>query len=156
MWKTIFTIPMSSSNPTPTPTVAMSSVPFITAFTCWARTVRSGSAMVIRRPIPKPTLRRIPIFLEAVRPWPMYCPMGVMAISAPRLKRPIPSTSSTAATTNTKSSMPEMSAQGVMDRMNTNRLTGITDTRDSLSFSLREARMAVLYLGVGLSIVLQR
>ena len=153
MWKTIFTTPISRRIPTPTPTVPISSVPFITAFTWSARTVRSGSAMVIRSPIAKPTERRMPIFLEAVSPWPMYWPIGVIAISAPRLKRPIPITSRKAPATNMRSSFGEMSTHGVMERTKTRRLTGITERRDSLNFSSMAFRMADFSRGLGFSIV---
>ena len=152
MWKIIFTTPMSSSKPTPTPTVAMRRVPFITAFTCSASTDKSGSAMVMRSPMKKPTDIKTPILLEAVRPWPMYWPMGVMAISAPRLKRPIPSTSRRADAKKTSSSRTEMLTQGVRERPSTNRLTGITERRDSRSFSRKEATMADWNWGEGFSI----
>ena len=134
-WKTILTTPRNRNRPTPRPTVKISSVPFITALTCSASTDRSGSATVISTPIRKQTDSRMPSFLDLVSPSPMYCPIGVMAMSAPRLKRLMPTISRTAATPNTASSVREISTQGVMESTKTSAVTGITEISDSLSFS---------------------
>ena len=69
--------------------------------------------------------------------------MGVIAMSAPRLKRPMPRISSSAAPPNTRSSCLEMFTQGVMARRKTIRLTGTTETRDSLSFSRRDRQRSL-------------
>ena len=70
----------SRNRPTPRPTAAMSTVPFMTALTWPARTERSGSATVMRTPITKQTPSRTPSFLDLVRPSPMCCPIGVIAV----------------------------------------------------------------------------
>ena len=116
----------------------MRTVPFMTAPTWPARTERSGSATVMRRPITKQTLSSTPSFLDLVRPSPMCCPIGVIAMSAPRLKRLMPAISRRAAPAKTRSSCREMSTQGVMASRNTSRLTGTTENRDSLSFSRKD------------------
>ena len=137
-WKTILSTAISRNNPTPTPTVTISSVPFITALTCPARTARSGSATVISNPITKLMDSRMPIFLDLVRPSPMYCPIGVIAISAPRLNRLMPTISRAAAPAKTASSCLVISTQGVTASRKTSRLTGTTEISDSRSFSRRD------------------
>ena len=120
------------------PTVTTSKVPFITALTCPASTDKSGSATVISRPITKQTPSRMPSFRDLVRPSPIYCPIGVIAISAPRLNRLIPRMSRISAPANTASSWVEISTQGVTDRIKTSRLTGTTDAKASFNLSSKD------------------
>ena len=110
---TIFRTAISRKRPTPRPTVTISSVPFIIELTCSARTERSGSAMVINRPITKLTISRMLFFRLLVRPSPMNWPIGVMARSAPRLNRAMPAISNSAEMPNTVSSRPVRSIKGV-------------------------------------------
>ena len=138
LWNRILMTATSRNRPTPSPTAAMRTVPFMTAPTWPARTERSGSATVMRRPITKQTLSRMPSFLDLVRPSPMCCPIGVIAMSAPRLKRLMPATRRRAAPAKTTSSWREMSTHGVTESRKTRRLTGTTEIRDSLSFSRKD------------------
>ena len=139
-WKTILMTPIRSIRPTPSPTVTMRRSPFIMALTCAASTDRSGSAMVMSSPITKQTPSRSPSFLDAVSPSPMYWPIGVIARSAPRLKKLIPIISSRAAATKTPSSWRDRFTHGVRDSMSTRKLTGSTERSESLIFSASDCQ----------------
>ena len=58
--------------------------------TCWARTCKSGSEMVIIKPIIKLISMIINTFFERVITLPTRSPIGVMEISTPTLKNNIP------------------------------------------------------------------
>ncbi len=128
---------MTKNIPTPTPTVTIRTVLFITALTCPARTERSGSATVISKPIRKHTDMRISNFFDLVSPEPTCSPIGVIARSAPRLKRPMPIMSITADTAKAAVSVPFKSISGVKDIISTINATGKTEIDDSLSLSNR-------------------
>ena len=81
--------------PTPVATARMITM-LGTAGTCSARTCRSGSDTVMIKPRTKPRITITHSFLERVMLLPTRSPMGVMAISAPRVKNIIPITSITA------------------------------------------------------------
>ena len=120
--------------PTPTPTVAINTVLLITAETCPARTDKSGSATVIKTPIIKQTIKSTHTFLDFVRPVPTCSPIGVIARSAPRLKRPIPKIRNTAQTANATISVTVKSTSGVKEIIKTIAATGNTEINASLSF----------------------
>ena len=86
---------ITRNRPTPTATVRISAR-FGTPCTWLARTVRSGSAMVISNPTAKATITRNLTFFFRVSIAPMWVPMGSMAVSAPRVNNPMPTTSSAA------------------------------------------------------------
>ena len=88
--KTIFIIANIRSSATPTPTMTISAVGFITALTWVARTDKSGSAIVTSNPTINDTINKSPSFLLRVSPLPTLFPIGVIAMSAPMLKRAIP------------------------------------------------------------------
>ena len=94
--------------------------------------------MVIRSPIAKLTGSRTWSLRDFVKPSPMYCPIGVMAMSAPTLNKPIPAISRSVAPAKMASSIRVSSTHGESDRRNTMAHTGRTDTRASLSFSRRD------------------
>ena len=58
--------------------------------TCWARTCKSGSDIVIKKPITKLTKITIKRFLDLVMMVPVLSPIGVMDTSTPTLKNNIP------------------------------------------------------------------
>ena len=64
-------------------------------------------------PSTKHTDNSSPSFLWRDRPEPICVPIGVIARSAPRLNRPMPSTSATAPMVNVTSSVCEKSNSGV-------------------------------------------
>ena len=136
----IFKIATTRNMPTPSPTVIISShlltspSPGIMSLTWSASTDKSGSATVISKPIIKQTERSIPTFFDFVRPEPTCPPIGVIARSAPRLKRPIPRISNTAETANAIVSTGCKSTSGVNEIISTITVTGNTDIKDSLSF----------------------
>ena len=129
------TTAITRNSPTPNPTVTVRSVGLTTALICPANTERSGSATVMSTPIRKQTTTRIASRFDLVRPSPMCRPMGVMARSAPRLKRPIPSASITAQTANTARSSQDRGARGVKETTSTRAATGMTETMASQSFA---------------------
>ncbi|MPN55676.1 hypothetical protein SDC9_203360 [bioreactor metagenome] len=61
-----------------------------------ARTVRSGSATVIMNPIMKLIIISNHSFLDFVSSAPILSPMGIIDMSAPRVKSPIPKINITA------------------------------------------------------------
>ena len=129
--------------PTPAPTVTMSSVlpvsppPGIMSFTWLASTVRSGSAMVIKSPIIKHTPISIHSFLDLVRPEPICSPMGVIARSAPRLKRAMPAMSTIAEIIKAAVSVAVRLTAGVSEIIMTMSVTGATEVTASFSFESR-------------------
>ena len=86
--------------------------------------------MVTKIPIAKHAAATPAAVLALVSCLPVCSPMGIMAISAPRLKKPMPRMSSTAPTRNIIS---VASGMGVMvtHSANTISVTGSTAARDS-------------------------
>ena len=121
--------------PTPIPTAYTRTVPFITALTCLASTCRSGSAMVISIPSTKQTISSSDSFFCLDRPAPTWAPIGVIATSAPRLKRPMPTTNNTAPTVKVISSVPVKLNQGVIARTYTIAVIGRVESKASTIFS---------------------
>ena len=82
------------NSPTPTATVMINTM-FGTDGTCPARTCRSGSDTVMMTPMRNPVSRTVSSFfiLEICTPTPS--PSGVIAISAPSWKKPMPTISTT-------------------------------------------------------------
>ena len=80
------------------------------------------------------------------KPEPTCSPIGVMAISAPKLNRAIPRTSSAAHATNTHDSWKEKSTSGVRSNSNTISVTGRTEIAASFSFVNRAFNMEHLFV----------
>ena len=121
-------------NPTPTPTVT-SSTELLICGTDSASTCRSGSATVTAKPRAKLTARISGRFLVFVRSVPILLPIGVIDISAPSEKKPMPVTTITAPIRKLSSRSEEMGAT-VMHRNATMSIIGSTELTDSLTFSV--------------------
>ncbi len=93
----ILSIHTDMNKPTPVPTVTRRTVLSMCG-TVSASTWRSGSEIVIAKPSMKLTARIKGIFFVFVSAVPILLPIGVIEVSAPREKRPIPATSITAPT----------------------------------------------------------
>ena len=132
---TIFKIDSTKKIPTPTPTVTISNVPSISPAVWVASTVRSGSATVINTPIKKHTNIKTPTLLERESPAPTCSPIGVIAMSAPKLNRPIPTINTNAEIKNTVVSVRLKFTNGVKFNSNTIAVTGNTDTNDSFNLN---------------------
>lgn len=103
--------------------------------TCSASTCKSGSDMVMTKPMMKLTNTTISTFFVLVIIVPVRSPMGVMEISTPTLNKSIPAISSTAPTRNVIRILGGMGAM-VKQSSNTMPRMGKTAFRVSLSFSL--------------------
>ena len=90
--------------------------------------------MVMKTPITKHTAIRISTFFDLVSPAPIWSPIGVIAMSAPRLKKAIPMTSITAEIMKTTISLAVRLISGVKFSTVTSKATGSTEISDSLSF----------------------
>ena len=119
--------------PTPAATVKIRTLSGM-AGTCRASTARSGSAMVTITPIAKKTTTTRPMRRVRVRRAPKASPMGIIAISAPREKRPIPKISSTAPARKS-SRVPMGTGMTVRLSASTMAVMGSTEERDSKIFS---------------------
>ena len=101
---------------------------------CPARTDRSGSAMVMITPIIKQEMAIMPSLFDLASRAPTFSPMGIMAISAPRVKKPMPMMSRNAPIRNSI-----IGARGigviVLHNSSTMAVMGSTAERDSLIFS---------------------
>ena len=113
-------------NPTPAATVKMSTRSG-TAGVWRASTCRSGSATVMITPITKQAATMSHSLFERVSCVPTCSPMGIMAMSAPSVKKPMPRMSSVESSMGTT----------VMPSASTIRVIGMTALSDSwiLSFS---------------------
>ena len=131
----IFRIATSKNAPTPTPTNTISAVLLIISLTCPASTERSGSATVTSTPSANETSKSNHTLPDLESPEPTCVPIGVIAMSAPRLNSPIPSTSNSEQTRNVVSSAPERFRNGVKFNSTTKKLTGRTQVSASRSFS---------------------
>ena len=116
----ILIIEISKNIPTPTPTVTIRSVLFMILSTWLDKTCKSGSAIVIKKPNTKDIISKINNFLVFVRPIPLYSPIGVIAISAPKLNRLIPIINTIALITNTIISVELKEPIGVNPKIKTN------------------------------------
>ena len=111
----------------------MSVVPSMSG-TLAARTCRSGSATVMATPRPKLTIRISQSLRDLVSFAPMWLPMRVMAISAPRVNRPMPRMRRAEATTK-ESISPASTGTRKKQMATTMALMGRTDAAASRSFS---------------------
>jgi hypothetical protein len=85
-------------------------------------------------PIARHTESRSIMLFDFVRPEPMCSPIGVIARSAPRLKRPIPSIRKIVDTKNIPISAIEKFISGVKFSKKTIAVTGKTEIRASIIF----------------------
>ena len=129
----IRTIASARNSPTPIATVKISTI-LGTEGTCPANTCRSGSDTVIITPIKKPVSSTVSSFciLEICTPTPS--PMGVIAISAPSWKNPIPIISINAPVRNI-TTLPSSIGIKNMLSISTIPVIGNTAASDSLIFS---------------------
>jgi hypothetical protein len=130
------------NSPTPAATVQMSTG-FGIPGTWVASTVRSGSATVTRTPTRKNTaaIRDTRLLRASFRP--KASPIGIMAISAPRVNSPIPTTRSTAPAKNS-SRVSRDTGAAVIARSKMIRLTGNTLDRASWVFSFSALLMMTI------------
>ena len=117
-----------------------------TAGTWLASTCRSGSAMVIKAPIKNTRgmmghTERLPI--RTTSP-PTPSPMGIMAMSAPREKSPIPTTRRMAPSRNIIRVPAGISGARVKLSTSTMAVMGITEESDSRVFAFRFFRIHTL------------
>ena len=89
MPKSIRRIATTKNMATPSATARIN-VRFGTDGTCCARTCKSGSDIVMKKPIMKLTKITINKFLDLVMMVPVLSPIGVMDTSTPTLKNSIP------------------------------------------------------------------
>ena len=121
----------ASTRNTPTPTATVTIIVRSgTAGTCLASTCRSGSATVMATPISRQTAISPPTFLDLASWPPMASPMGIMAISAPREKKPIPTISITAPMRNI---IMVPTGSGASVKLNSNTMAVIGNTEDKAS-----------------------
>ena len=111
--------------------------------TCAARTETSGSAMVTNAPSKKQTNSKSHMLRDLERPEPTCSPIGVIAMSAPKLKSAIPKIKTAAAMRNAKLSCKEKETSGVKPSKMTIKVTGRMDIADSLILS-HKARNTLL------------
>ena len=93
--------------------------------------------MVIKSPIIKHTPISIHSFLDLVRPEPICSPMGVIARSAPRLKRAMPAMRAIAEIIKAAVSVAVRLTAGVSEIIMTMSVTGATEVTASFSFESR-------------------
>ena len=101
-----------------------------------AKTWRSGSETVTTTPIRKLTETTTQSFRDPAIWDPACSPMGVMAVSAPRVKNPMPTMSSTAPAKKARR-MSTGSGARVRQRTSTMAVMGSTEDRASRTFSPR-------------------
>ena len=122
------------NSPTPAATVKISTRSG-TAGVCLASTARSGSATVTSTPMRKQPARMSHSLRVRVRWVPTSSPMGIMAMSAPRVKKPMPRMSRAAPARN-RHRVERSTGTTKAHSASTMRLTGSTAARDSWIFSL--------------------
>ena len=121
------------NKPTPTPTVAIRSK--LSMDCTWsAKTFRSGSDTVMIKPIRKQTAIINQSRLVFVMCAPTCSPIGVIAMSAPSVKMPMPTIRQMAPTMNITNTSVGIGAT-VKHRIATIAVIGMTDFRDSFTFS---------------------
>ena len=141
----VFTTEITRNTPTPAATVRMMTISG-TAGTWFASTCKSGSAMVIKAPMRNTMGRmghteRLP--RRTTSP-PTLSPMGIMAISAPREKSPIPTTRRMAPSRNIIRVPTGISGARVKLSSSTRAVIGSTEERDSRVFAFRFFRIHTL------------
>ena len=120
---------MTKKMPTPSATVPISAA--LGIFGTWlASTCRSGSEMVMMTPSKKLTNTIIQTFRDFVIQLPTFVPIGVIAVSAPRVKKAIPAISRTAPIKKETSMLLGIGAT-VKQSSSTMMVIGSTDARDS-------------------------
>ena len=133
IWNRILRMATARKIPTPTATVRIR-VRLGMPGTCSASTWRSGSDMVMMAPMEKP-IRKIRGIRRALDIWtPIPSPRGVMDISAPSWKKPIPITSRIAPTKNI-TMIPRSTGTRRMLNSSTIPVMGSTAETDSNIFS---------------------
>lgn len=120
--------------PTPMPTATISVHGSTSPLTSSARICRSGSAIVMMSPSRKLTSAMSHIFFDAVRRAPILLPMGSIAISAPMLNSPIPTTSANTPMTNSTTVLTDSGVNATLTS-STMSAIGSTDFRLSIIFS---------------------
>ena len=125
----------AKNRPTPAATVKINTLSGM-AGTCFASTCKSGSATVTTAPSKK--LSTATICQRRMLPTcvPMASPSGIMEISAPSEKKPMPTTSSTAPAKNS-SSVPSGIGATVMLSTSTIPVIGNTEDNASRIFSFK-------------------
>ena len=124
--------PSTKKTPTPTATEKIRTL-FGKAGTCAASTVRSGSAMVTTAPIRRAAMTRKGRLRFSDSRAPTSSPIGVMAISEPRVKSVMP-TMSIAALRANKSTVGPFRGAMVKASASTIRAIGATEKTASLNF----------------------
>ena len=120
---------MTRKTPTPRATDQMMTLLGMEG-TCSARTCRSGSATVMSTPMRKLRSTMTEIFREEVISLPTYSPRGIMDISEPMVKRPMPRISRMPPTRNAIMALLETGVRTKHSRV-TMPMMGRTETRDS-------------------------
>ena len=113
--------------------------------TCWAKTCKSGSEMVIIIPIIKLISMMMNTFLERVITLPTRSPMGVIDISTPTLKNNIPTISKIAPIKNV---IKMLGGIGAIEKHKSKTIAriGRTAFNVSVSFSLNFERLNNNYI----------
>ena len=118
----------TKNNPTPSATNKI----IILLPTWLASTVKSGSATVIKKPRTKQTATNNFTLDDFVKPAPTCSPIGVIATSAPKVKKPIPKIKNNADTLKITTSLTDRLIKGVKFKTITISVTGNIDINDSL------------------------
>ena len=145
---------MIKKNPTPNATVIISKKSG-TAGTCLANTCKSGSAMVMMIPRIKHTITGIRTFFTLLNSAPIPSPMGIIDISTPNVKNPIPIINNKAPKRN-KVKIPGVKGAKVMLSSNTMVVMGNTDETDSTTFSRKSSLCPMLLLSAKKRLVCYR
>ena len=119
---------------TPAPTANTRALPFMTDDVCDASTDRSGSATVMSRPSTKQAPKRSVTFPVFVRPDPTRSPIGIIDMSAPRLKTAMPTIMSSVHTQKITAVRTSMPAPGTSETASTAAETGSTENTASRVF----------------------
>ena len=135
------------NRPTPTATVRISAMLGMED-TCWASTCKSGSEMVMITPIKKAMKLTSHALLVLEICTPMPSPKGVMAISAPSWKRPMPKISIRAPTKNMTMG-PSSTGTKITLMSSTMAVMGSTAASDSIVFSRNFGFKANCVLSIG-------
>lgn len=148
----VFTTERTRKAPTPAATVRMITMSG-TAGTWFASTCKSGSAMVIKAPIRNTKgimgqRERLPMRTTWL---PTPSPMGIMAMSAPREKKPMPTISRMAPSRNIISVPTGISGARVKLSASTMAVMGMTEERDSRVFAFKFFRIHTLRFRFGFS-----
>lgn len=142
----------TKNTPTPAATVRMITMSG-TAGTWLAKTCKSGSAMVMNPPIKntKGMMGQMERFPMRTTSPPTLSPMGIIAMSAPREKSPMPNTRRMAPSRNIISVPTGMLGARVKLSSSTMAVMGITEERDSKVFAFKFFRIHTLRFRFGVS-----